>query len=94
MAVRLISSRIVAAAALLLLSAQQEAQAWGASGHRMISRMAIESLPAEMPAFLRNSRTADMMGELGREPDRSKGTGNSHDHDLDPATTSISRTTW
>ena len=25
-----------------------------------------------------------MIGELGREPDRSKGTGNSHDHDLDP----------
>jgi len=63
---------------------QQEALAWGATGHRMISRMAINSLPSEIPAFLRTSKSADMIGELGREPDRSKGTGDSHDHDLDP----------
>lgn len=62
----------------------EDAQAWGASGHRMISRMAIENLPAELPAFLRTSQAAERIGELGREPDRSRGAGNSHDRDLDP----------
>jgi hypothetical protein len=61
-----------------------EALAWGASGHRMISRLAIENLPLEIPAFLRTPEVAKMIGELGREPDRSKGAGNSHDHDFDP----------
>ena len=86
MAIQSIKSRTLAVAILLplLLSAQQNALAWGASGHRMISRMAVEHLPAELPAFLRASTTVDMIGELGREPDRSKGTGNSHDRDLDP----------
>ena len=86
MAFQLLISRTFSAAILipLLLLFQQEALAWGASGHRMISRMAIESLPAEIPAFIRTSRAIEMIGELGREPDRSRGTGNSHDHDLDP----------
>jgi len=69
---------------VLTLGAQQEALAWGATGHRMISRMAIETLSVDIPAFLRTSTAIGMIGELGREPDRSKGTGNSHDHDLDP----------
>ncbi len=69
--------------ALLFLRCN-EALAWGATGHRVISRLAIENLPAEIPAFLRTSEVAELIGELGREPDRSKGTGNSHDHDLDP----------
>ena len=47
----------------------------------MISRLAIESLPAAVPAFLRTSRAAALVGELAREPDRSKGAGDSHDHD-------------
>jgi hypothetical protein len=46
--------------------------------------MAIENLPAEIPAFLRTSEVAEQIGELGREPDRSRDSGNSHDHDLDP----------
>ena len=68
----------------LSLLPQREALAWGASGHRMISRLAIESLPAAVPAFLRTPRAAALVGELAREPDRSKGTGDSHDHDRDP----------
>jgi len=50
----------------------------------MIGQLAIKSLPAEIPAFLRTSGTATYIGELAREPDRSRGSGNSHDHDLDP----------
>lgn len=62
----------------------KESLAWGATGHRMISRMAVENLPAEIPAFLRTPEVAEQIGDLGREPDRSKDVGNSHDHDLDP----------
>jgi hypothetical protein len=69
---------------LLSILPVESAFAWGASGHRMISKLAIQSLPAELPAFIRTEKTAELIGELGREPDRSKGTGNSHDHDLDP----------
>ena len=78
--------RIFAVAILftLLLLPHREVLAWGASGHRIISRLAIESLPAAVPAFLRTSRAAALVGELAREPDRSKGAGDSHDHDRDP----------
>lgn len=69
---------------LLCLAVQQEAFAWGATGHRLVSRLAIQSLPPEIPAFLRTPKAVEYIGELGREPDRSKKTGNSHDHDLDP----------
>jgi hypothetical protein len=69
---------------LVSLLPYQEALAWGATGHRMISKLAIQNLPTEIPLFLRTEKSAEFIGELGREPDRSKGTGNSHDHDLDP----------
>jgi hypothetical protein len=80
------SAKAFALAALLASSLIpcQEALAWGATGHRLISRLAIENLPVEIPAFLRTPQAAELIGELGREPDRSRGTGNSHDHDLDP----------
>ena len=73
---------LVGAALLVLLPGP--AWAWGASGHRMISRLAIEQLPPEIPAFLRTAQSAWLVGELGREPDRSRQGGQSHDHDLDP----------
>jgi hypothetical protein len=59
--------------------------AWGATGHRLIAREAMASLPAEAPAFLRTSAAIDTVGELGREPDRWKGAGKTHDTDRDPA---------
>jgi len=74
----------VAAFVTIALLPCKDALAWGATGHRLISRLAIENLPAEIPAFLRTPEAAELVGELGREPDRSRGAGNSHDHDLDP----------
>jgi hypothetical protein len=65
-----------------LLPAQ--AFAWGATGHREIGSLAIEALPSELPAFLRTPQTAVEIGELAREPDRSRGAGAPHDADLDP----------
>ena len=75
---------VMLAALVMWLLPHQEVLAWGANGHRMISRLAIANLPAEVPAFLRTPKAAEILGELAREPDRSKGTGNSHDRDLDP----------
>ncbi len=67
-----------------MLLVPNPALAWGSSGHRIISEIAIENLPDEIPAFLRSPEIARQIGELGREPDRSKGTGNPHDADLNP----------
>lgn len=65
---------LVLAAALLVLGTG-EARAWGASGHRMAGVVAMEALPAELPAFLRSPAGAADVGEFSREPDRIKGSG-------------------
>ncbi|HXQ17655.1 MAG TPA: S1/P1 Nuclease [Caulobacteraceae bacterium] len=71
-------------AAVLALGAAGEALAWGSSGHRMIGEAAIEALPADLPPFLRSAASATAVGELSREPDRSRGSGKTHDADRDP----------
>lgn len=76
------------AAALLtavVLAFPAQALAWGATGHRIIGVLGAEALPPELPAFLRASGVAAEIGELAREPDRSKGAGHEHDSDRDPA---------
>jgi hypothetical protein len=60
------------------------ALAWGGAGHRMIGEAAMQSLPADLPAFLRTPRAVADVGELSREPDRSKGAGRVHDANRDP----------
>jgi hypothetical protein len=69
---------------VLAVMAPASAWAWGANAHRTISKIAVESLPEEIPAFLRAPESAWQTAELGREADRSKGAGQPHDHDLDP----------
>ncbi|MFI4974742.1 MAG: S1/P1 Nuclease [Caulobacterales bacterium] len=71
-------------AVLVCAGASGEAFAWGATGHRMIGVAAIRALPADLPDFLRGDAAATAMGELSREPDRSKGAGKAHDADRDP----------
>lgn len=71
-------------AVVLTLGASGEALAWGSSGHRMIGEAAVEALPAELPPFLRTTGAATAVGELSREPDRSRGSGRTHDADRDP----------
>jgi hypothetical protein len=71
-------------AAILTFGAAGEALAWGSSGHRMIGEAAIEALPADLPPFLRNAASAAAVGEFSREPDRSRGSGKTHDADRDP----------
>ncbi|MDP3661085.1 S1/P1 Nuclease [Phenylobacterium sp.] len=72
-------------AIVLATAAPDAALAWGATGHRIVGEEAIAALPRDLPAFLRNPRAAADVGELAREPDRSKGAGKTHDSNLDPA---------
>jgi hypothetical protein len=68
----------------LVAAAPSSAWAWGASGHRIIGRLGIESLPPQVPAFVRKREVVDQVGELAREPDRAKDAGQPHDADLFP----------
>src|SRR5262245_28383441 len=57
---------------------------WGATGHEMVSGIAAELLPDTLPAFLRTPEVAAEIAVLGRELDRSKGAGKTHDAERDP----------
>ncbi len=74
----------IALGAALALSLGGPAFGWGSSGHRMIGVAAMEALPQALPAFLRTEAAATAVGELSREPDRSRGAGKMHDADRDP----------
>ncbi len=82
--------RTAAALALLTILASTPAWGWGRDGHMMINRLAVQYLPADVPAFLRNGNALDTIEYLGPEPDRWKGRGEkelsdtqSPDHFLD-----------
>ena len=79
-----ISTRAASAAASLALAAvalgvAQQAEAWGATGHRLVGIVAIRALPDDLPKFVRTNKVAAAVGELAREPDRTKGSGKLHD---------------
>ncbi|HEY7900219.1 MAG TPA: S1/P1 Nuclease [Caulobacteraceae bacterium] len=74
-----------ALAAMIAVAAPHPTLAWGATGHRLIARLAIANLPVELPLFLRGAETIAAEGELAREPDRWKGAGRIHDNSRDPA---------
>jgi hypothetical protein len=76
----------VATAAMLLLLGEggtAPALAWGALGHRLVSRAAIETLPPTVPDFVRNADAIAEISALGPEADRLKGSGASWDADYD-----------
>ncbi len=62
--------RRFAAFALLPLLAVPPSFGWGDVGHRMINRLAAESLPSDLPAFMRTPEAIDEIEYLGPEPDR------------------------
>ena len=83
-------ARAAAISSLLALVATPHAHAWGRDGHMMVNRLAVQYLPADVPAFLRNGNALDTVEYLGPEPDRWKGRGEkelsdtqSPDHFLD-----------
>jgi S1/P1 Nuclease len=57
-------------ASIGILALVQHAQAWGNEGHRMINRLAMSHLPADVPAFLHSPAALDEVEYLGPEPDR------------------------
>ena len=69
----------MALSGILLAALAGQAQAWGAFGHNMISSMAIELLPDDMPAFLLTEDVPFTIGELSRKPDRWRDAGTTHD---------------
>jgi hypothetical protein len=62
-----------------------QALAWGSSGHRLIGEIALRSLPADLPEFLRKAEAARQVAEVAREPDRAKGASAAHDSDANAA---------
>jgi len=59
-----------AALTLLPLLAVPSSFGWGREGHLMINRLAVESLPSDMPAFFRTPEAITQIEYLGPEPDR------------------------
>ena len=62
--------RRAAIAVLMPLLAVPPSFGWGNTGHRLVNRLAAESLPADVPAFLRTAAAVDEIEYLGPEPDR------------------------
>ena len=60
------------------------ALAWGATGHEWVSGIAAEKLPDSLPSFIRSPEAIAEIAVMGRELDRSKGSGKTHDAERDP----------
>lgn len=71
-------------AALLVGLTAGPCWAWGATGHEWISGIAIEKLPPSIPDFVRAPEAIADIAVMGRELDRSKGAGRTHDAERDP----------
>jgi S1/P1 Nuclease len=66
--------RLAAAVVLLPLTSVQQGFAWGMDGHMLINRLAGQSLPEDVPAFLRTPAAIDALEYYGPEPDRWRST--------------------
>lgn len=82
---RIASAGLTAAAFLLVqIAAPLPALAWGAMGHHLVNRLAAESLPTSVPAFMRTPFARSELTDLGLELDLLKGAGTEWDAELDP----------
>jgi hypothetical protein len=68
----------------VMLGATGDCWAWGATAHEWLSGIAIEKLPDSLPPFIRTPESAADIAALGRELDRSRGAGRTHDAERDP----------
>jgi hypothetical protein len=62
--------RFAAALALMPVLLVQQGFGWGREGHMLINRLASETLPHDVPDFLRSAAAQDAMEYYGPEPDR------------------------
>jgi hypothetical protein len=76
--------RWVALLAAAVIWPGQQALGWGATGHEWATGIAIEKLPEGIPAFVRDPAALPELALMGRELDRSKGAGETHDKERDP----------
>jgi S1/P1 Nuclease len=65
--------RRAAVAVLVPLLAVTPSFGWGNEGHRMVNKLAAETLPSDVPAFLHTQAAIDEIEYLGPEPDRWRG---------------------
>jgi len=63
-------ARFAARAALISMLLVQQGFGWGREGHMLINRLAVETLPRDVPEFLRSAAAQDAMVYYGPEPDR------------------------
>ena len=91
---RLYRTVLAAAGLVCVLALPQAARAWGNEGHRLINRLAVSTMPASVPAFLRSEAAVNEIEYLGPEPDRWRSAAESelsaaqapeHFIDLEPA---------
>ena len=71
----------VSCASALVAAPCAPAFAWGATGHRIVSRVGAQTLPPGVPEFVRNASAIAEIAALGPEADRLKGSGTSWDDD-------------
>lgn len=65
--------RRIVSACLLALALTSTALAWSAHGHRTITYLGLEGLPAEAPDWLRDASIRTRIADLSNEPDRWRG---------------------
>jgi hypothetical protein len=77
-------------ACLVSLALPVAAQAWDYPGHRIVNQLALDSLPADFPAWVHEPANAERIAFLAGEPDRWRNTkhpllehANGMDHYLD-----------
>lgn len=71
--------------AVLAATLATPAFAWDEDGHIIVTRVAYEKLPPEMPDWLRSEKVRTRLEYLSSEPDRWRGQHNIHlDHDNNP----------
>jgi hypothetical protein len=76
--------RWVAMLAVAAIWPGQQALGWGATAHEWATSIAIEKLPDDIAAFVRDPATVPELARMGRELDRSKGAGETHDKERHP----------
>ncbi|MBK8267442.1 MAG: hypothetical protein IPK83_03715 [Planctomycetes bacterium] len=64
----------------LLFFVHEQASAWDEDGHAIVTHLAIDALPADMPEWLRTAEVRERLVYLSSEPDRWRG---QHDLQLD-----------
>lgn len=62
--------RPLLAALALAAAALPAARAWDLQGHRLVNQLALASLPADFPTFVREPANAERIAFLAGEPDR------------------------